>query len=99
MHCGATLPTLRQLVEEFLDCLVLAIVDDINILGPPLQAVQCFRRLLDLALRDGEIMRLDKCHMFSFDQAVMDRFQPAVNAGAFIWGTYRTWSRWESSST
>ena len=34
----------------------------------------------ELARRDGETMRLDKCHMFSFSTETIARFRPATKA-------------------
>ena len=74
LYCGGILPTLCELIDGFKDCLILCIVDDINILGPPLFAARCFAKLIESAGHDGETMKLSKCHFFSHDPSTMRLF-------------------------
>ena len=68
---------LVTLKNEFPDALILAIVDDIYILAPPIISVNCFLRMCALAEENSEIVKLGKCHAFSPTEATMSH--PALD--------------------
>ena len=66
LYCLADLDILEQLQADFSDCLILAYVDDIYILGPPASAATAFARLKELKEHRGEACNVEKCKAFSF---------------------------------
>ena len=44
LYCLTNQPLLQQLADEFLDCVVLALADDVPILGPPRRAAVAYER-------------------------------------------------------
>ena len=57
LYCLTIHPLLKQLVDEFLGCAILAFADDVNIIGPPELAAAAYKRwrFLYAALLQGEL--------------------------------------------